>query len=102
MLSQLGIDIERKNRLLKVCYVPATGDSFSKAFLAMSIDSTNEKNKAGSMGINQYIFLDVYAIRSNVLVIIIYKICKHTLLNEVIKNAKLWKLCLVYCAIYLC
>jgi hypothetical protein len=45
------IDIRRKNRLLKVCYVPATSATFLaffSFFLAVAINSTNEANKAGS------------------------------------------------------
>ena len=44
------IDIKRKNRLLKVCYVPATSATFLaffSFFLALAINSTNEANKAG-------------------------------------------------------
>ncbi len=44
------IDIERKNRLLKVCYVPATCATFLaffSFFLAVAINSTNEAYKAG-------------------------------------------------------
>ncbi len=36
--------MERKNRLLKVCYVPATSATLS-FFLAVAINSTNEANK---------------------------------------------------------
>ncbi len=46
----LSIDIERKNTLLKVCYVPATSTTFLAFFLfflAVVINSTNEANKAG-------------------------------------------------------
>ncbi len=46
------IDIERKNRTLKVCYVPATSATFLaffSFFLSVAINSTNEANKAGSM-----------------------------------------------------
>jgi hypothetical protein len=46
------IDIERKNRLLKVCYVPTTSATllaFFSFFLAVAINSTNETNKAGGM-----------------------------------------------------
>jgi hypothetical protein len=45
------IDIERKNRLFKVCYVPATSATFLAPFsffLAVAINSTNEPKKAGS------------------------------------------------------
>jgi hypothetical protein len=45
------IDIERKNRLLKVCYVPATSATFLaffSFFLAVAINRTNDANKAGS------------------------------------------------------
>ena len=49
---ELGaIDIVRKNRLLNVCYVPATCATFLAFFLfflAAAINSTNEANKAGS------------------------------------------------------
>ncbi len=41
------IDIERKNRLLKVCYVPVTSATFLAFFLAVAINSINEANKAG-------------------------------------------------------
>ncbi len=50
--KNLSIAIERKNRLLKVCYVPATSATFlafSSFFLAVAINSTNEANKAGFM-----------------------------------------------------
>ncbi len=43
----INIDIERKNRLLKVCYVLATSATFLAFFLAMAINSTNEANNAG-------------------------------------------------------
>jgi hypothetical protein len=43
------IDIERKNRLLKVCYVPAINATFLAFFLAVAINSTNEANMAGGM-----------------------------------------------------
>jgi hypothetical protein len=49
------IDIESiQNRLLEVCYVPATRASlprllFFSFFVAATINSTNEANKAGSM-----------------------------------------------------
>ncbi len=45
-----SIDIERKNRLLKVCYVPTTSATFLaffSFFLAVAINSANEANKAG-------------------------------------------------------
>ncbi len=48
-----SIDTERKNRLLKVCYVPATSATFLaffSFFLGVAINSTNETNKAGSTG----------------------------------------------------
>jgi hypothetical protein len=46
------IDIERKNRLLKVGYVPTTSATFLaffSFFLAVAFNSTNDANKAGSM-----------------------------------------------------
>jgi hypothetical protein len=46
------IDIERKNRLLNVGYVPAASTTFLaffSFFLAVAINCTNEANKAGSM-----------------------------------------------------
>jgi hypothetical protein len=43
------IDIKRKYRLLKVCYVPATSTTFLAFFLVVAINRTNEANKAGSM-----------------------------------------------------
>ncbi len=46
------IDIERKYRLLKVCYEPATSTTFLGGFFffffAAATISTNETNKAGS------------------------------------------------------
>jgi hypothetical protein len=48
--SILYIDIKRKNRLLKVCYVPTTSATFLaffSFFLAVAINSTNETNKVG-------------------------------------------------------
>jgi hypothetical protein len=51
-----SIDIESlQNRLLKVCYVPATSagiqtvSSLFSLFVAAAINITNEANKAGSM-----------------------------------------------------
>ncbi len=44
------IDIERKNRLLKVCYEPVTSAiflAFFFFFLAAAINIINEANKAG-------------------------------------------------------
>jgi hypothetical protein len=44
------IDIKRKNRLLKVCYMHTTSATFLaffSFFLAVAINSTNEANKAG-------------------------------------------------------
>ncbi len=43
------IDIESlQNRLLKVCYVPATSAGLNRLlFFAAAIDSSNEANKAG-------------------------------------------------------
>ncbi len=41
------IGIERKNRLLKVCFVPAASAAFFSFFLAVAINSTNEAYKAG-------------------------------------------------------
>jgi hypothetical protein len=42
------IDIESlQNRLLKVCYVPATSAGLSRLLFAVAIISTNEANKAG-------------------------------------------------------
>jgi hypothetical protein len=46
----IPIDIKRKYRLLKVCYVPATSTTFLaffSFFLAAAINSTKEANKAG-------------------------------------------------------
>jgi hypothetical protein len=42
-----NIDIERKNRLIKVCYVPATSATFLAFFLAVAINNSNETCKAG-------------------------------------------------------
>ncbi len=50
LLSGFVIDIKSKNRLLKVCYVPATRTTFLAFFLyflAVAINSSNEANKAG-------------------------------------------------------
>jgi heme/copper-type cytochrome/quinol oxidase subunit 3 len=49
MRTEQPIDIKRKNRLLMVCYVPATSATFLaffSFFLAVAINSTNETNKA--------------------------------------------------------
>jgi hypothetical protein len=59
----LGIDIESlQNRLLKVCYVPATSASLSRLlFFTVAINSTNEANKAGGTCLQAvYNYLDVY------------------------------------------
>ncbi len=43
-----NLDMERKkNRLLKVYYVPTTSNDSSKAFFAENITITKETNKAG-------------------------------------------------------
>jgi hypothetical protein len=60
-LSPTYIDIERKNRLLKVCYVPATSATFLAFFVAVAINSTNEANKAGGVPLISLYYLDVYA-----------------------------------------
>ncbi len=39
--------MERKHRLLKVCYVPPTSATFLVFFLVVAINSTNDANKAG-------------------------------------------------------
>jgi hypothetical protein len=46
-VSIVSTDIERKNRLLKVCYAPTTSATFLAFFLVVAINSTNEANKAG-------------------------------------------------------
>ncbi len=54
------IDIKRKNRLQKVCYVPTTSATFLaffSFFLAVAIKSTNETNKQAVCAINYSIFL---------------------------------------------
>ncbi len=44
----LVIDIDSiQNRLLKVCYVPATSTCLNKHLFAATVNSTNEANKAG-------------------------------------------------------
>ncbi len=49
-LTVLTIDIESlQNRLLKVCYMPATSTGLSRLLFLSAINSTNEANKAGSM-----------------------------------------------------
>ena len=59
----MTIDIESlQNRLLKVCYVPATSAGLPKDklllfFVAAAIDSTNEANKAP---LSSLYLLDVY------------------------------------------
>ncbi len=46
--SQFNSKISKvQNRLLKVCYMPATSASLSGFFFAEAINSTNEANKAG-------------------------------------------------------
>jgi hypothetical protein len=53
--STFGLDHRYKkylNRLLKVCYVPATSAiliAFCSSFFAVAINSTNESNKAAGM-----------------------------------------------------
>jgi hypothetical protein len=50
------------NRLLKVCYVPATSAvliAFFSSFFAAAINSNNGANKAAGI-IKQSIYLDVY------------------------------------------
>ncbi len=52
--STKTIDIESlQNRLLKVCYVPATSSHLSRLlfyfFFATAMNSTNEANKSGGM-----------------------------------------------------
>ncbi len=49
--SMLLIDIKRKYRLFKVCYVSASSSTFLALFLffAAATNSTNEANKAGGM-----------------------------------------------------
>jgi len=47
-LISKAIDIKRKYSLLKVCYMPASSVTSSKAFYAVTINSTNDTNKAGS------------------------------------------------------
>ncbi len=54
------LDIKRKYRLLKVCYVPTTSTTFLAlyfSFFAAATISTNETNKAGNMCIIVSIFL---------------------------------------------
>jgi hypothetical protein len=55
-----------KNRLLKVCYVPATSaglpkkaSSFFFCFFDAAINSTNETNKAGSMHHSSVYIIDI-------------------------------------------
>jgi hypothetical protein len=46
----LSIDIKcLKNRLLKVCYVPANSTGLPRLLFAAAINRTNEANKASSM-----------------------------------------------------
>jgi len=45
----VAIDIERKNKLIKVCYVPTTSTTCLALFVAVAINSIHESNKAGSM-----------------------------------------------------
>ncbi len=60
----LTIDIERKNRLLKVCYVPPTSTTFL-AFFAVAIYSTYKANKAGRyVPLSSLYYLDVYGFNS--------------------------------------
>ncbi len=47
IMNVLPIDIERKSRLLKFCYVPATSIASSKGLFAAATFSTNKTNKAG-------------------------------------------------------
>ncbi len=47
--ERASLDIKRKDRLLKVCYVPTTSATFFSFFLAVAINSTYGANKAGGM-----------------------------------------------------
>ncbi len=60
-----AIDIKSlQNRLLRVCYVPASSPGLSRVsllfsllfFVAAAINITNEANKAGSTGVKQSIY----------------------------------------------
>ncbi len=67
MSMQLTIDIERKYRLLKVCYVPATSTTFLplfSSFLLRPLTVLMRQTRQVVHAINQSIFpkLDVYAI----------------------------------------
>jgi hypothetical protein len=46
-MNVVAIDIERKSRLLKFCYVPATSAASSKGLFAAATFSTNKTNKTG-------------------------------------------------------
>jgi hypothetical protein len=49
MLTGDNIDIKSlQNRLLKVCYVPATSAGLPRLLFAAAINSANEANKAGN------------------------------------------------------
>ncbi len=50
-------DIERKNRLLKVCYVPDTCAASSKAFLLQPLTVLMRQTRQAVRTINQSIFL---------------------------------------------
>jgi hypothetical protein len=56
------IDIEIENRLLKVCYVPATSAASSKAFLLHPFTVLMRQTRQAVHAIKQSIFLDVYAL----------------------------------------
>ncbi len=62
---------QRKNRLLKVCYVPTTSPTFNAFFLAVPINNTNETIKAGGtchyMPLISLSFLDVYGAKARML-----------------------------------
>ncbi len=52
-----GIDIERKNRLLKVCYVTTTSAAFLASYLLQPLTVLMRQTKQPVRAINQSIFL---------------------------------------------
>jgi hypothetical protein len=56
MLLAFSINIKRKYRLLKVCYVPATSSTF-KAFLLWPLTVLTRQTRLAVRALNQSIFL---------------------------------------------
>ncbi len=56
---------KKKNKLLKVCYVPATSATFLAFFLAVAIKSKqNQTRQAIRAPLSSLYYLDVYGLRA--------------------------------------